>query len=98
MERVTISTVSIDVFDCREEIIMLSMVSTITCKTCKRESMHVGVSTLPPYGTPRFTPMHHDHHCPARNHVYLEGIGPMVEPRAMVMEKTEETNGSQENI
>lgn len=67
----------------------------ITCLTCKREaaisywpspSRQYAVEG-PSYGTVIFTPMHHDPHCPARNHVYLEGIGPMVEPRAMVMEK-----------
>jgi len=61
------------------------IVRTITCLTCKRETISNG--TPPAYGTPLFTPMSHDPHCPARNHVYLEGIGPMIEPRAMVFEK-----------
>lgn len=88
MNRVLLSTASIDVFELREEIIMLSVVSTITCTTCKREAMRIGKTAT--HSFPRFTPMHHDPHCPARNHVYLEGIGPMIEPRAMVFEKEAE--------
>lgn len=59
---------------------------TVTCLTCKREA---SAGSPQPYGTVFFRPLDHDPHCPARNHVYLEGIGPMIEPRAMVFEKTE---------
>lgn len=57
----------------------------VQCDTCKREV----VATNEPkhYGHVVFRPLDHDPHCPARNHVYLEGIGPMIEPRAMVFEK-----------
>ena len=56
----------------------------VGCHTCGRDT---GNWVTPQYGQALFTPMHHDPHCPARNHVYLEGIGPMIEPRAMVFEK-----------
>ena len=63
----------------------------IDCKTCGNEAYKWPPDL--PYGRVIFTPNHHDPHCPARNHVYLEGIGPMIEPRAMVFEK-ENSNGT----
>lgn len=62
----------------------------INCVTCCREA-HRYPDNMG-YGGVIFAPMNHEPHCPARNHVYLEGIGPMIEPRAMVFEK-EATNG-----
>jgi hypothetical protein len=56
----------------------------VQCRTCGYAVSHGGTSG---YGTLLFTPMQHDPHCPARHHVYLEGIGPMIEPRAMVPDK-----------
>jgi hypothetical protein len=60
----------------------------IQCLTCKRET-YTPNNTDMDYGCVVFRPLDHDPHCPARNHVYLEGIGPMIEPRAVVFEKTE---------
>lgn len=79
---------SIDVFNVQSD-------GDITCLTCKRivetgGLIELGASELP-YGLPVFRPLDHDPHCPARNHVYLEGIGPMIEPRAMVFEKDDGT-------
>lgn len=85
---VTVDMLDIDVFRVRTGN-MRDV--TVTCRTCLRGVdtdglIELGSESLP-YGFAIFTPMSHDPHCPARNHVYLEGIGPMIEPRAMVFEK-----------
>ena len=63
----------------------------VVCRTCELAVDACGLIELGsdslPYGAVIFRPLDHDPHCPARNHVYLEGIGPMIEPRAMVFEK-----------
>lgn len=65
----------------------------VLCDTCKGKAH--GWADPKQYGYVTFRPLDHDPHCPARNHVYLEGIGPMIEPRAMVFEK-ENSDGRSE--
>lgn len=71
----------------------------VVCRTCELAVdasglIELGATELP-YGAAVFRPLDHDPHCPARNHIYLEGIGPMIEPRAMVLEK-ENSDGRSE--